>query len=201
MRQLPGYADKSKPTFVCKLDKAYGLKQAPHAWYARLCGKLEALRFRSSKADTSLFYYNTGKHVIFVLVYVDDIIVASSSQEAIDARLKDLEKEFALKDLGDLHYFLGIEVKRNSDGLILSQGKYAEEIVKRAGMSNSKPINTPLSSVEKLSAADGDPLGPEDSTNYRSVVGAMQYLTLTKPDISFAVNKVCQFLHAPTTVH
>jgi len=97
-----------------------------------------------------------------------------------------------------LHYFLGIEVKRNLDGLILSQGKYAEQIVKRAGMSNSKPINTPLSSVEKLSAAEGDPLGPEDSTNYRSVVGAMQYLTLTKPDISFAVNKVCQFLHAPT---
>jgi histone deacetylase 1/2 len=138
---------------------------------------------------------------MFVLVYVDDIIVASSSQEATNALLKDLEREFALKDLDDLHYFLGIEVKRNSEGLVLSQGKYAEDIIKKTGMSNYKPINTTLSSVEKLSATEGDPLGPEDSTKYRSVVGAMQYLTLTRPNISFAVNKVCQFLHNPTTIH
>jgi histone deacetylase 1/2 len=115
--------------------------------------------------------------------------------------LKDLEKEFTLKDLGNLHYFLGIEVKRNSEGLIFSQGKYAEDIIKRTRMGNCKPINTALSSVEKLSAAKGDPLGPEDATRYISVVGAMQYLTLTRPYISFAVNKVCQFLHSPTTVH
>lgn len=173
MRQPPWYLDKSKPTFVCKLDKAlYGLKQASCSWYARLCGKLEALGFRSSKADISLFYYNRGKHAMFVLVYVDDIIMASSS-EATNSLLKDLEREFVLKDLGDLHYFLGIEVKRNSNGLILSQGKYTEDIIKRTGMSNSKPINTPFFSVEKLSATEGDPLGPEDSTKYRSVVGAM----------------------------
>jgi histone deacetylase 1/2 len=165
-----------------------------------LCGKLEALGFRSSKADAFLFYYTRGRHVIFVLVYVDDIIVASSSQEATNALLKDLEMEFALKDLGELHYFLGNDVK-NSDGLVLSQEKYAEDIIKRAGMNHSKPINTPLSSVEKLSVAKGEQLGPEDSTKYRRIVGAMQYLTLTRPDISFAVNKVCQFLHAPTTVH
>lgn len=138
---------------------------------------------------------------MFVLVYVDDIIVTSSSQEATNALLKDLEREFALKDLRDLHYFLGIEVKRSPDGLILLQGKYAEDILKRTNMSNSRPINTPLSSVEKLSATEGDPLGTEDSKNYRSVVGALQYLMLTRPDLSFAVNKVCQFLHAPTTVH
>jgi histone deacetylase 1/2 len=138
---------------------------------------------------------------MFVLVYVDDIIVASSSQEATRALLKDLERDFALKDLGNLHYFLGIEVKRNEDGLVLSQGKYAEDIIKRTNMQHSKPMNTPLSSTEKLSVTEGDPLGPEDSTRYRSVVGALQYLTLTRPDLSFAVNKVCQFLHAPTTAH
>lgn len=83
MRQPPGYVDKTCPNYVCKLDKAlYGLKQAPRAWYDRLCGKLEALEFVPSKADTSLFYYNKGGHSLFVLVYVDDIIVASSSQEA-----------------------------------------------------------------------------------------------------------------------
>jgi histone deacetylase 1/2 len=90
------------------------------------------------------------------LVYVDDIIVASSSQEAINALLKDLEKEFALKDLGDLHFFLRIEVKRSSDGLLLSQEKYAEDIIKRAGMSCCKSIATTMSCIEKLSAREGD---------------------------------------------
>ena len=155
----------------------------------------------SSKADISLFYYNEGRHIIFILVYVDDIIVASSSPEATNALLKDLEKEFSLKDLSELHYFLGIEVKKNSDGLVLSQGKYAEDIIKRAGMNHNKSVSTPLSAVDKLNATEGEKLGPEDSTRYRSIVGALQYLTLTQPDISFAVNKVCQFLHAPTTLH
>lgn len=127
---------------------------------------------------------------MFVLVYVDDIIVASSWSEATNALLKDLEREFALIDLDNLHYFLGIEIKRNSDGLVVLQAKYVADIIKRTNMSNCKPINTPLSSVDKLSA-----------TNYRSVVGALQYLTLTRPDISFTVNKVCQFLHAPTMIH
>jgi hypothetical protein len=122
MHQPPGYADKIHPNYVCKLDKAlYGLKQAPRAWYVRLCRKLEKLGFIPSKADTSLFYYNKGGHTLFVLVYVDDIIVASSSQAATDALLKDLQCDFALKELGDLHYFLGIEVKRLEDGLVLSQ--------------------------------------------------------------------------------
>jgi histone deacetylase 1/2 len=93
MWQPLGYEDKTRPHFVCKLDKAlYGLKQAPRAWYARLSSKLVDLGFRASKADTSLFYYNKGKTIIYVLIYVDDIIVASSSQEATDALLSDLKK-------------------------------------------------------------------------------------------------------------
>ena len=91
MHQPPGYVDPRHPGYVCKLDKAlYGLKQAPHAWYARLCGKLQRLGFVPSKADTYLFYYSKGDHTLFVLVYVDDIIVASSSQHATDAFLADL---------------------------------------------------------------------------------------------------------------
>jgi histone deacetylase 1/2 len=94
-----------------------------------------------------------------------------------------------------LHYFLGIEVNRSTDALVLSQGWYA------MGMKNYKPIDAPLPTSIKLSIEEGDKLGPEDATKYRSLVGALQYLTLTQPDISFAVNKVCQFLHAPTTSH
>jgi histone deacetylase 1/2 len=119
----------------------------------------------------------------------------------MDALLKDLQHDFALKDLGDLHYFLGIEVKRTHDELVMSQQKYASDILVRAGMKNCNPIDTPLSTSDKLSLTDGTLLGTEDSTKYRSMVGALQYLTLTRPDICFAVNKVCQFLHAPTTAH
>jgi histone deacetylase 1/2 len=111
-RQPLGYEDKTRPNYVCMLDKAlYGLKQAPPAWYARLSAKLLDLGFNASKADTSLFYFNKGGVTVFVLVYVDDIIVANSTQEATEGLLRSLKKDFALKDLGELHYFLGINKK------------------------------------------------------------------------------------------
>ena len=106
MQQPQGFEVKSKANYVCRLDKAlYGLKQAPRAWYSRLSTKLVALGFQPSKADTSLFIYNKGSVVMYVLVYVDDIIVASSTEKATSALLQDLKEEFPLKDLGELHYF------------------------------------------------------------------------------------------------
>lgn len=181
MRQPRGYEDKCKPNHICKLDKAlYGLKQAPRAWYARLSSKLCDLGFKASKADISLFFHSKGGVNMFVLIYVDDIIVASSTQKATDALLSDLKKDFALKDLGDLHYFLGIE--KVSDGILLTQEKYASDLLKRAGMIACKPVSTPLSTIEKLSAYNGSELGINDATKYRSIVGALQYLTLTRPD-------------------
>jgi hypothetical protein len=202
MRQPPGYEESSKLGHVCKLDKAlYGLKQAPRAWYSRLGSKLQTLGFLASKADTSLFFYNKGGVSMFMLIYVDDIIVVSSSDKAVDALLHDLGLDFALKDLGELHYFLGIEVKKVHDGIVLSQEKYANDLLSRVNMKLCKSVTTPLSLSEKLSLYEGEALSSDDSTRYRSIVGALQYMTLTRPDISFSVNKVCQFLHAPTTVH
>jgi len=149
----------------------------------------------------SLFIYNKHDIVIYMLIYVDDIIVTSSSAKAVMALLEDLKEDFALKDLGKLHYFLGIEVKEESNGITLSQGKYAQDLLTRVGMLGCKPCMTPLPVSEKLSSYEGDSLSSEDSTRYRSVVGALQYLTITRPDLSFAVNRVCQFLHAPTSTH
>lgn len=106
-----------------------------------------------------------------------------------------------MKDLGELHFFLGIEVNKTDHGVILTQEKYANDMLKRVGMQDCKPVSTPLLVSEKLSAHEGTLLGPKDATQYRSVVGALQYLTLTRPDISYSVNKVCQFLHAPTIEH
>jgi hypothetical protein len=174
MKQPPGYEDKSVPGYVCRLNKVlYGLKQAPRAWHSRLSTKLQDLSFKSSKAGTSLFFYNKGNINIYVLVYVDDIIVASSTPSATSALLSDLSKVFALKDLGDLHYFLRIKVNNVSDGLILTQEKYALDVLKRVGMSDCKSVTTPISTSEKLSIYEGDLLGPDDATQYRSVVGAL----------------------------
>jgi hypothetical protein len=128
---------------------------------------------------------------MFILVYVDDIIITSSSSHAIPALLKKLRDDFALKDLGDLHYFLGIAVNKVKNGIVLSQDKYAIDLLKRAGMSMCKPVNMPLAMSEKISAHIDTPLGPKDVTRYRSIVSALQYLTLTRLDLANAVNKVC----------
>jgi histone deacetylase 1/2 len=202
MKQPPGYGKSNAPHHVCRLDKSlYELKQALRAWFAKLSSKLQELGFLASKADTSLFIFNKSGIIIFVLVYVDDIIVTSSSNKAIASLLQDLSSSFALKDLGDLHFFLGIEVKKFSQGIGLTQEKYALDLINRVGLKNCKSLPTPLSTSENLSLIEGELLGPQDGTRYRSIVGALQYLTLTRPDIAFSVNKVCQFLHAPTTVH
>jgi hypothetical protein len=135
------------------------------------------------------------------LVYVDDIIVTSSKPQVVTTLLKNLGDEFALKDLGDLHYFLGIAVTKTRDGIIFSQEKYVGDLLKKVDMAMCKPVSTPLAVGEKLPAHIGTPLSPHHATQYMSKVGALQYLTLTHPDLAFAVNKVCQFLHAPTDVH
>jgi histone deacetylase 1/2 len=112
MKQPPGFEDPRFPHHICRLDKSlYGLKQAPRAWYSRLSSKLQKLGFKASKADTSLFLYKRSGITMFVLVYVDDIIVASSSDEATSVLLHNLSVHFAIKDLGELHFFLGMEVK------------------------------------------------------------------------------------------
>jgi hypothetical protein len=135
------------------------------------------------------------------LVYVDDIIITSSSPAVVDALLSNLKKDFALKDLGGLHYFLGIEVKKVSDGIMLSQQKYASDLLHRTGMIHCKLVPTSMSSSEKLSAHIGDPLGLEGITKYCSIVDALQYLSHTRPDLAFSINNVCQYLYSPMIVH
>jgi histone deacetylase 1/2 len=111
-----------------------------------------------------------------------------------------LRFEFSVKDFGALHYFLGIEVSSPSAGhLLLQQRKYALELLARAGMLKCAPVTTHMASSERLCSSDGDVLSPEEVTQYRSIVGGLQYLTVTRPDLSFVVNKVCQFLHEPRT--
>jgi histone deacetylase 1/2 len=156
MKQPPGYEKSNAPHHVCRLDKSlYGLKQTPRAWFAKLSSKLQELRFLASKAGTSLFILNKSGIIIFVLVYVDDIIFTSSSNKAIASLLQDLSSSFALKDLGDFHFFLGIVVKKFSQSIKLTQEKYAFDLINRVGLKNCKSPPTPLSTSEKLFVTEG----------------------------------------------
>jgi histone deacetylase 1/2 len=202
MQQPPGFEDARYPSYVCKLQRSiYGLKQSPRAWYARLSQRLHELGFVSSKADTSLFIFSRDGVQIYMLVYVDDIVIAGSTPKVVDRLVRSLMDTFPIKDLGKLDYFLGLEASYNSGGMVLTQRKYALDLLHRVNMENCKSTSTPLSTSESLSRVSGTMLGSEDSFRYRSVVGGLQYLTLTRPDISFAVNKVCQFMSQPTDVH
>ena len=202
MKQPPGFSDPDRPDYICRLSKAlYGLKQAPRAWHARLASALRAHGFVPSTADTSLFLLQKPEVTMYLLVYVDDIILVSSSQYAADALVCSLSADFAVKDLGKLHYFFGVEVTSRATGLVLTQKKYSLELLQRAGMLKCKPTTTPMSSTDKITAVDGELLSPADATEYRSIVGGLQYLTITRPDISYAVNRVCQYLQAPRDTH
>ncbi|KAK1614549.1 hypothetical protein QYE76_020066 [Lolium multiflorum] len=202
MRQPPGFSDPDRPDHLCRLVKAlYGLKQAPRAWHARLGAALRAHGFIPSTADTSLFLLQRPEVTMYVLVYVDDIILVSSSVTAADRLVSSLSVAFAVKDLGKLHYFLGLEVTHDDAGLSLTQKKYSHDLLRRAGMLLCKATTTPMSSSEQLTSVDGTLLSSEDATEYRSLVGGLQYLTITRPDISYAVNRVCQYLHSPRDAH
>jgi hypothetical protein len=135
MAQPLGFQHPTYPTTVCKLHKAiYCLNQAPHAWFSRLSARLLELKFHSSKSNSSLFIYRASSVTIFVLIYVDDIIITSSHPAAISQLISDLHSSFALKDLGPLHFFLGVEATWHSDGLHLSQQRYINDILTKTNM-------------------------------------------------------------------
>jgi histone deacetylase 1/2 len=138
---------------------------------------------------------------MYLLVYVDDIILISSSASATDCLVTALGADFAVKDLGKLHYFLGLEVTQCDAGLTLTQQKYSLELLRRADMLKCKAATTPMSATDRLTTLAGDLLSFDDAIEYRSLVGGLQYLTITSLDLSYAINRVCQFLHASTDSH
>jgi hypothetical protein len=200
MAQPPGFADSAMSSHVSRLHKSlYGLKQAPQAWYNRLSEFLLSIGFQASKVDTSPFILSLNGAMIYLLVYVDDILLTRSNSALLHRLITLLQTEFKLRDMGFVHFFLGIEVKPTTMGILLSQHKYALDIIQRAGMASCKPVDTPLSTSSKLGIVPGTL--HSNPTRYRQIVGALQYLTFTRPDICYAVNKVCQFMHAQTDDH
>ncbi|KAJ8753115.1 hypothetical protein K2173_017665 [Erythroxylum novogranatense] len=149
--------------------------------------------------DHSLFVYTNRPHKLFVLVYVDDILVTGSNSSLIEWFVAKLAATFPVRDLGDIHYFLGIEITQLTDGYLLSQSKYIVELLQATQMLDSKPCRTPMATTPTLSGSIGEVL--PSSKEYRQVVGTLQYLTLMRPDIAFAINKLAQFLHCATDIH
>jgi hypothetical protein len=201
-QQPLGFVDPGAPDHVCHLQKSlYGLKQAPRAWYQRFATFVRHLGFVASISDTSLFVLREGTSLAYLLLYVDDIILTASSSALLQRIMTRLSSEFAMTDLGALHHFLGIAVTRSSDGLFLSQRQYAIELLQRACMAECHPTSKLVDTHAKLSATDEDLLSEKDASEYRSLAGALQYLTLTRPDLAYAVQQVCLFMHAPREPH
>ncbi|XP_019176811.1 PREDICTED: uncharacterized protein LOC109172110 [Ipomoea nil] len=199
MKQPPGYEDSSHPDYVCHLQRSlYGLKQAPRAWFKRLHDFLISTGFLPSKIDVSLFHYTAGDSRVFLLVYVDDIIMMGNDTSLLDMMLRRLSTTFKIRDLGPPGFFLSIETLALDGGYLLSQKRYMVDILKRAGMTDCKPLMTPAA-VSHVTTSVSQPF--DNPTQYRRIVGALQYLTITRPDLSFAVNRLCQYMHSPTDDH
>jgi len=200
MSQPPGYVDTKFPTKVCRLRKALnGLKQASRAWFQRLSFALLQWGFSNSRTDNSMFLCFGESITLIVLIYVDDILITCSSPTQVASLVAKLNSMFALRDLGRLTYFLGIEVSYHEDSIHLSQTKYVSDLLQRTTMFDTKPVKTPGAVGQNLSKFDGEPM--EDAFHYHSIVGALQYLTITRSSIAFAVNKACQLMQQPTSTY
>ncbi|KAJ9540013.1 hypothetical protein OSB04_026519 [Centaurea solstitialis] len=199
MKIPQGFA-KENETRVCKLHKSlYGLRQASRNWYSKFTKSLLEIGFRQSRADHSLFILEDGSTFLLALIYVDDVILAGNDDVAISRVKAFLDSCFSIKDLGTLKYFLGIEVARSAEGIVLSQRKYTLDILEESGMQGSRPSAFPMDQNLKLLANDDTP--EVNAAQYRRLIGRLLYLTVTRPDITFAVNLLSQFLSRPRQSH
>ncbi|XP_058211450.1 uncharacterized mitochondrial protein AtMg00810-like [Rhododendron vialii] len=185
---------------VCRLNKSlYGLKQASRNWFSKFSAAIKKAGFQQSLDDYSLFTKVNGDSFTGVLVYVDDILITGNNLQEMEYLKSFLLKQFRIKDFGDLKYFLGIEFSRSKKGVFMSQRKYALDILQDAGLTGVRPKKFPMEQNVKLKPTDGDLLN--DPTRYRRLVGRLIYLTVTRPDIVYAVQNLSQFMHQPRKPH
>eukprot|EP00253_Pinus_taeda_P029055 PITA_29055 len=177
MSQPEGFAVKGHEPKVCKLVKSlYGLKQAPRAWYEKLTEHLLKLNFNHFDLDdATLFVKKVGKTVVYLVVYVDDLLMTGNNESYIASIKKELGKTFEMTDLGYVHYYLGIEVTQHPKSIFLSQKKYIGDLLNRFGMTEGNPLTTPMEQNLKLTSIEGKEF--EDATKYRQLIGSLNYLT------------------------
>ncbi|RVW51857.1 Retrovirus-related Pol polyprotein from transposon TNT 1-94 [Vitis vinifera] len=185
---------------VCKLKKSlYGLKQSPRAWFGRFTKSMRAFGYRQSNSDHTLFLKKQHGKITTLIVYVDDMVVTGNDPEERKVLQNYLSREFEMKDLGSLKYFLGFEVSRSSKGIFLSQRKYALNLLQETGMSGCQPVNTPIKKGLKLCVEPNQV--STDKGRYQRLVGRLMYLAHTRPDFAYALSVVSQYMHNPGEQH
>ncbi|CAH9083140.1 unnamed protein product [Cuscuta epithymum] len=199
MEQPPGFVAQGEYGKVCRLRKSlYGLKQSPRAWFGKFSQSIERFGMIKGQSDHSVFYRKTKAGITLLVVYVDDIVITGSDTAGILALKNFLHSQFQTKDLGSLKYFLGIEVTRSKKGIFLSQRKYVLDLLTETGKLGAKPNTTPMVPNVQLTS-EGIPF--EDPERYRRLVGKLNYLAVTRPDIAYSVSVVSQYMSSPTVDH
>ncbi|XP_020677802.1 uncharacterized protein LOC110096276 [Dendrobium catenatum] len=198
MRQTKGFENDNNPNHVCQLKIAiYGLKQAPRQWFNTFSTYLYTLGFAHGKADSSLFVLHNDN--TYIAIYVDDILLTGNNSSMIATIISQLNTRFSMKHLDLANSFLGLQNKTNHNSYFLSQTNYAASILKLAGINNTKSLSNPLCTKVPDIIPTSQLL--TDPKIYRQITRSLQYLTLTRPDISYAVNLLCQNMHNPSSYH
>ncbi|GJS75224.1 retrovirus-related pol polyprotein from transposon TNT 1-94 [Tanacetum coccineum] len=198
--QPPGLIDFAKPNHVYRLKKAlYELEQAPTAWYDRLKAFLIKHDYTMGMVDKTLFTKNKESNLIIVQIYVDDIIFGLTCQEMCDDFAKIMHDEIEMSMMGELNFFLGLQIKQLEDGIFFNQSKYIKELLKKFRLEDSNPMKTPTSTETKLTKdKEGESI---DNTKYRGMIGSLLYLMASRPDIMFSVFLCARFQEEPKTSH
>jgi hypothetical protein len=194
IEQPEGFVIHNEKSHVCRLKKAlYGLKQAPRAWYEKMDGFLMSLGFSKSVVDPNLYYHIDGNECLILVLYVEDLFLTDSERLIVECK-QALTAKFEMKDLGMMHYFLGLEVWQSTDEIFLSQGKYTMEILKKFSMTECKSMPTSMvMDLKKMNdvSTDSNEIDPH---LYRQLIGSLMYLVNSRPDICYAVNVLSQFM-------
>ena len=201
VEQPPGYEQKGKESKVYRLKKAlYGLKQAPRPWYSRIESYFIKEGFNKCPYEHTLFTKTAeGGKILIVCLYVDDLIFTGNDESMFKQFKKSMMVEFDMTDLGKLRYFLGIEVMQKTDGIFISQRKYAQEVLERFNLYQCNPVHNPVVPGFKLTR---DKEGVEvDGTLYKQMVGSLMYLTATRLDLMFSVSLISIYMEHPTESH
>lgn len=209
MEQPEEFVQPGGENLVCSLKRAiYGLKQSGRQWYKRLDQRLREIGFETLNVDKCVYMKATMESVLIIVVYVDDLIVATDNDEAFDQLKRDLGDEFKIKDLGILHYCIGIEFQQDpaTKSVMMSQQKYIQDILVRFGMEQCKPVSTPLDGkvrlTKKMAPTTNEEVEEMSEIPYQSLVGALMYLTVaTRPDLAYTVNLLSQFNTNPGKEH
>ncbi|GJR99525.1 retrovirus-related pol polyprotein from transposon TNT 1-94 [Tanacetum coccineum] len=183
--QPEGFVDQDNPSHVYKLKKAlYGLKQAPRAWYDMLSSFLISQQFSKGAVDPTLFTRHAGNDILLVQIYVDDIIFASTNTAMCNEFANQMTNKFKMSMMGQMSFFLGLQISQSPKGIFINQSKYASEIVKKYGLHSTDSVDTPMIENKNL---DKDLQGkPVDATLYRGMIGFLMYLTSSRPDLNYA---------------